>query len=147
MISGLPVPEALKQLEFSDKSRASLVQDVVQKTINRAAIKEGLQPTQLEVAECFATKGTPLKRIKPMARGRHGKVTRPHAHMRLVIREIDFPLRIYQQRSKYQKLKWLNLQLEAEEDAQVAKTKRDELAEVKARQQEIKDKEAEAESK
>lgn len=68
-------------------------------------------------------------------------MTRPHAHVRLVVREIDFPLRIYQQRSKYQKLKWLNLQLEAEEDAAVAKAKREELASYKARQQEIKDKE------
>ena len=71
MIAGLPVPEALKQLEFSDKTKAPpVVQAVLQKTVNRADIRDGLQPTQLEVAECFATRGTPLKRIKPMARGR-----------------------------------------------------------------------------
>ena len=39
-------------------------------TANFADIRHGLQPSQLEVAECFVTKGTPLKRIKPMARGR-----------------------------------------------------------------------------
>ena len=71
MIAKLPVPEALKQLEFSEKSRAPLVQALLQKTVNRATLKEGLVATQLEVAECFVTKGTPLKRIKPMARGRY----------------------------------------------------------------------------
>ena len=71
MIAGLPVPEALRQLQFCDKSFAPTVQQVVQKTVNRADIRDGLQPTQLEVAQCFATRGTPLKRIKPMARGRY----------------------------------------------------------------------------
>jgi len=147
MIAGLPVPEALRQLQFCDKSFAPTVQQVVQKTVNRADIRDGLQPTQLEVAQCFATRGTPLKRIKPMARGRHGKMTRPHAHMRLILREIDFSVKIYQQRSKYAKLKWLNLMHEAEEDAAEAQAKRAELQAVKARQEEIRQKEREAAKK
>ena len=70
MIAGLPVEEAFRQLTFCEKSRAPLVSKVLKNTVVSAKYKDGLVPSQLEVAECFATKGTPLKRIKPMARGR-----------------------------------------------------------------------------
>jgi len=67
--------------------------------------------------------------------------------MRLILREIDFSVKIYQQRSKYAKLKWLNLMHEAEEDAAEAQAKRAELQAVKARQEEIRQKEREAAKK
>lgn len=49
------------------------------------------------------------------------------SHIRVVLREIDFPLRIYQQKSLNQKKKWLQHQHRAEKDAQAAKAKRDEM--------------------
>jgi large subunit ribosomal protein L22 len=60
-VAGLPVSQALTQLQFSKKSKAPLVAKVVQRTANLADIRHGVQLSQLEVAECFATKGTPLK--------------------------------------------------------------------------------------
>lgn len=72
MVAGLTVPEAFKQLQFCDKTKAPpFVYSLLRKTMNKAALKDGLQPSQLEVAECFTTKGTPLKRIKYHARGRY----------------------------------------------------------------------------
>jgi len=127
MVAGLPLPEAVTQLEFCRKSRAPLVQKVLQRTANLADIRHGLQPSQLEVAECFATKGTPLKRIKTMGRGRFGHMERRHAHMRCVLREIDFPLRIYQAPSLNQKKKWFMLQQQAERDGARARAEREEL--------------------
>jgi hypothetical protein len=70
MIAGLSVPEALKQLQFCDKSRAPLVQEFLQAAATKAKEKDGLPNTKLEVAECFVTRGTPLKRIRYMGRGR-----------------------------------------------------------------------------
>jgi len=70
MIAGLPVTEALNQLDFCEKTRAPLVKEVLLRAVEKADRKDALQKSQLEVAECFVTKGTPLKRIKPMARGR-----------------------------------------------------------------------------
>ena len=49
------------------------------------------------------------------------------SHIRIVLREIDFPLRIYQQKSLNQKKKWLQHQHRAEKDAQEAKAKRGEM--------------------
>lgn len=50
-----------------------------------------------------------------------------HSHISLVLREIDFPLRIYQQKSLNQKKKWMFHQQRANKDAEAAKTKREEL--------------------
>ena len=68
--AGQTVPEALKQLMFCQKVKAPLVAKVIRRTANLANIRHGLQPSQLEVAECFATHGTHLKRLKIMGRGR-----------------------------------------------------------------------------
>ena len=67
---GLTVPEALKQLMFCQKVKAPLVAKVIRRTANLADIRDGIQPSQLEVAECFTTHGTHLKRLKIMGRGR-----------------------------------------------------------------------------
>ena len=68
--AGLTVPEAMKQLTFLNKRMAPRVSNVIRRTANLADIRDGLQPSQLEVAECFATQGTHLKRLKIMGRGR-----------------------------------------------------------------------------
>jgi hypothetical protein len=70
LAAGLTLEEALTQLKFCDKKNADLVAKVLKRTSNLADIRDGLQMSQLEVAECFATKGMMLKRLKPMGRGR-----------------------------------------------------------------------------
>ncbi|CAB9502150.1 protein L22 [Seminavis robusta] len=141
MIAGLTVPEADKQLSFCEKSRAPLVQKMLTAATRKAEKKDGIQPVQLEVAECFVTRGTPLKRIKPMARGRFGKMTHPFAHIRMVLREIDFKLKIYQEPTISGKKQWLNMQIVAQQEAEKAEAERLELEQYMARQQEIKEKE------
>jgi ribosomal protein L22 len=125
--AGLPLPEALQQLQFSKKSRAELVYKVLKRTSNLADQRDGLQISQLEVAECFATRATPLKRINIMGRGRHGKLEHRHAHMRVVLREIDFRLRIFQAPSMNQKRRWFELQQQAERDSALARAERDQV--------------------
>jgi hypothetical protein len=49
-----------------------------------------------------------------------------YSHIRAVLREIDFPLKIYQAHSLNQKKKWLQHQQRAAQDAQAAKVKREE---------------------
>lgn len=127
LAAGLPLQEALTQLEFCKKVKAPVVQQVLKRAADAAESKDGLQMSQLEVAECFATKGRPLKRIKIMGRGRSGRMLRRHSHFRVVLREIDFKLRIYQAPSLNQKKKWFLLQQRAEEDYAAAKAERDEI--------------------
>lgn len=131
-VAGLTVPEALKQLMFCQKVKAPLVAKVVRRTANLANAQDGLQPSQLEVAECFSTPGTHLKRVKIMGRGRSGKKFRRHSHIRLVLREIDFPSKLLQAESINQKRKWLGHLKTARDDYEKAKIERDELVELEA---------------
>lgn len=70
LAAGLTLEEALTQLKFCDLKNADLVAKVLKRTSNLADIRDGLQISQLEVAECFATKAMMLRRIKTMGRGR-----------------------------------------------------------------------------
>lgn len=127
---GLTVPEALKQLMFCQKVKAPLVAKVIRRTANLADIRDGIQPSQLEVAECFTTHGTHLKRLKIMGRGRSGKKLRRFSHIRLVLREIDFPSKLIESTSINQKRKWLERLEIAREDYEKATVEKEELAEL-----------------
>jgi len=131
-VAGLTVPEALKQLMFTRKRMAPTVDKVIRRAANLADIRHGFQPSQLEVAECFATHGTHLKRMKIMGRGRSGIMHHRHSHIRLVLREIDFPTKLLQAKTVNQKRRWLGLLNVAREDYDRANVERDELAEMEA---------------
>eukprot|EP00984_Skeletonema_dohrnii_P014764 scaffold6269_cov67-Skeletonema_dohrnii-CCMP3373.AAC.1 len=187
---GLTVPEALKQLMFCQKVKAPLVAKVIRRTANLADIRDGFQPSQLEVAECFTTHGTHLKRLKIMGRGREtkwsfianvgiyitdncssvcfppleyyycninktkhnnssGKKLRRFSHIRLVLREIDFPTKILEATSINQKRKWLERLAIAREDYEKARVEKEELEELERLAAEVAEKqrkEKEAES-
>lgn len=128
--AGQTIPDALIQLKFCEKGKAPLVRKVVNRMARVAKSKDGLVPSQLEVAECFATHGSHLKRISYHGRGRSGKKLRRHSHMRIVVREIDFPLKIAQAKTLNQKKKWVRLQHAAEADAARAKAEREEIEEL-----------------
>ena len=70
LAAGLTLEEALTQLKFCDLKNADLVAKVLKRTSNLSDIRDGLQISQLEVKECFATKSLMLRRIKTMGRGR-----------------------------------------------------------------------------
>jgi hypothetical protein len=70
LAAGLTLEEALTQLRFCNIKNAALVAKVLKRTSNLADIRDGLQISQLEVAECFTNKAMMLKRNKPMGRGR-----------------------------------------------------------------------------
>lgn len=76
LAAGLALEEALTQLQYCDIKNADLVAKVLKRTSNLADIRDGLQMSQLEVAECFTTKSMMLKRVKPMGRGRYVDVRR-----------------------------------------------------------------------
>jgi large subunit ribosomal protein L22 len=70
MVKNLSLEQALVQLQFSNKKAATIVSKVLQRTSNLADIRDCLPPSRLEVAECFATHGSHLKRLKIMGRGK-----------------------------------------------------------------------------
>lgn len=145
--AGQTVNDALMQLQFCQKGFAPLVATVIQRTANLADIRHDIQFSQLEVAECFATPGTPLKRITFHSKGRFGKRLRRHSHIRLVLREIDFELKILQANTISEKRNWLMLKKQAEDDYEMARKEKRELKELQKLKEEADAKKAEEASK
>jgi large subunit ribosomal protein L22 len=139
-VTGMPLTEALQQLEFLTKVKAPLVYKVLKRTSNLADIRHGIQISQLEVAECFSTHGSHLKRMKFMGRGRTGIMHHRFSHMRVILREIDFPLKIYTAKTLGEKKRWIAQQQTAQAEYEEKKASRDEL-EALERQAALKQKE------
>lgn len=137
LVKRLPVPEALEQLEYCHKKTAPLLHKVIRRTANLADIRHGIQYSGLEIAECFATKGRPIKRIKIHAKGKFGRMQSPKAHIRLILRQIDFPLRIYQAPSLNKKKKWFLLQQQHAADYEKRAKDREDVRRMEEREAEI----------
>jgi len=114
------IPEALIQLQFLNKRYAQNLHHAIRRTSNFADIKDGIQPSQLEVAECFATCAFRRKGITYHGKGKSGKRTTRFSHVRIVLREIDFDLKVLQSTTRNQKRRWLELKEVAENDAKIA---------------------------
>ena len=63
---------------------------------------------------------------------RAGKKLRRFSHIRLVLREIDFPTKLLQATSINQKRKWLERLAIARDDYEKARVEKEELAELEA---------------
>jgi large subunit ribosomal protein L22 len=145
-VSGMTLEEALLQLKFMNKRFAPLVYKVLSRTSNLADIRHSIQVSQLEVAECFATKGSHIMRLKIMGKGRRGILHHKFSHMRVVLREIDFALKIFMAQSPKEKERWIERYTKAQKDYEAAKAKRDELQSLESAVA-LKDKEREEKEK
>ena len=61
---------------------------------------------------------------------RAGVMHHRFSHMRVVLREIDFPLKIYQAVTVNKKKRWIQRQMVADEDAARVNQEREEIAEL-----------------
>lgn len=145
--AGQTVNDALLQLQYVNKVKAPLVYNLIQGTANSAKTKYDLLPSELEIVECFATHGTHLKRIKTMGRGRAGKMHRRFSHMRVVLRQIDFPLKIMQSTTINERQQWVKkMEVAMEEKAAYLEEKR-EIEELEREAEAMKQKKLEEENK
>ena len=145
MVAGLTLDDALLQLAFSPKKFAPYVDKLLREVARRADRRDGLQTSQLEVAECFATKGKSIKKLKFHGKGGFGRMEHRHTHFRVVLREIDFKLRLYEARGFNQKRKWFQRQQHAAEEYRQAQAQREELDELKRQEAEYRKQEMDKE--
>lgn len=145
--AGQTVNDALLQLQYVNKVKAPLVYNLIQGTANSAKTKYDLLPSELEIVECFATHGTHLKRIKTMGRGRAGKMHRRFSHMRVVLRQIDYPLKIMQSTTINERQQWMKkMEVAMEEKAAYLEEKK-EIEELEREAEAMKQKKLEEENK
>jgi large subunit ribosomal protein L22 len=87
-IRGKKVEDALNILAFSKRRIAGDVRKLLESAIANAENNHQLDVDQLIVAEATVGKALVMKRFRPRARGRTGKILKPFSRMTIVVREI-----------------------------------------------------------
>jgi large subunit ribosomal protein L22 len=86
-IRGMKCEKALSELQFSHRRVAGEVRKLLQSAIANAENNHQLDVDQLYVAEATVGKSVVMKRWRPRARGRVGRIKKPVSNMRLILRE------------------------------------------------------------
>jgi large subunit ribosomal protein L22 len=86
-IRGKTAAAALNELAFSKRRIARDVKKALQAAIANAENNHQLDVDRLVVAEATVGKGLVLKRFRPKARGRVGRILKPFSRLTIVVRE------------------------------------------------------------
>jgi large subunit ribosomal protein L22 len=89
MIRGKKVEKALTDLTFSKKRIALDVKKCLQSAIANAENNHGLDVDALVVAEAWVGKNLVMKRGRPRARGRFGRIQKPFSELTIKLRQIE----------------------------------------------------------
>ncbi|SDG48060.1 MULTISPECIES: 50S ribosomal protein L22 [Thalassobaculum] len=87
MIRGQRADKALATLAFSKRRIARDVKKLLESAIANAENNHQLDVDRLFVKEAFVGKSITMKRFRPRARGRVGRIEKPFAHITVVVRE------------------------------------------------------------
>jgi len=88
-IRGMDASKALLQLQFSRKRIAVEVKKVLQSAIANAENNHDLDIDKLIVSEAYVGKALVMKRFRPRARGRGGKILKPISNLTVVVSESE----------------------------------------------------------
>ena len=86
-IRGKDAETALAELDFSRRRVAVEVRKVVQSAIANAENNHQLDVDRLYIAEATVGRAFALKRYRPRARGRMGRIIKPTSNLTVVVRE------------------------------------------------------------
>ena len=88
LIRGRKVEEAMNILAFSKRAMAVDVSKVLASAIANAENNHGLDVDSLVVAEAWVGKNLVMKRGRPRARGRFGKIMKPFSEITIKVRQV-----------------------------------------------------------
>ncbi len=86
-IRGLQCDAALSALAFSRRRIAGEVRKVLQSAVANAENNHGLDIDKLYVAEAYVGKAITMRRWRPRARGRMGRIAKPFSRLTVVVRD------------------------------------------------------------
>ena len=89
LIRGKKVEKALADLTFSKRRIAGDVKKCLQSAIANAENNHNLDVDSLVVAEAWVGKNLVIKRGRPRARGRFGKIMKPFSELTITVRQLD----------------------------------------------------------
>ena len=86
-IRGLNDEKAIHIIEFSRRRIADDVKKILKSAISNAENNHQLDIDKLYVKEATVGRSMVMKRFRPRARGRSGKILKPYSKVRIVVRE------------------------------------------------------------
>ena len=89
LIRGKKVGKALSDLTFSKKRISDDVKKCLQSAVANAENNHNLDVDELIVAEAYVGKNITLKRGRPRARGRFGKLLKPFSELTIKVRQTE----------------------------------------------------------
>ncbi len=89
LIRGKKVDKALADLTFSRKRIAVEVKKTLQSAIANAENNHDLDVDALVVSQAYVGKNLVMKRWKPRARGRVGRIFKPFSQLTVVVRQVE----------------------------------------------------------
>src|SRR6056297_3265120 len=89
LIRGKKVETALNDLTFNKRRVAQDVKKCLQSAIANAENNHNLDVDELVVAEAFVGKNLTMKRGRPRARGRFGRILKPFAEITIKVRQVE----------------------------------------------------------
>ncbi len=89
LIRGKHVGEASQILAFSERLAAEVIMKCLTSAVANASHNEDIPPEELYVSACYADEGPTLKRFRPRARGRAGRIHKQTCHITIVVSRYD----------------------------------------------------------
>ena len=86
-IRGKDVETALAIVTYNPRYASSVVEKLLNSAIANAENNNGMNRSNLYVAECYANKGSTMKRIHPRAQGRAYRIEKRMSHITIVLDE------------------------------------------------------------
>ena len=86
-IRGLPVENAVNVLQFSRRRISNIILKILNSAISNAEHNHQLDIDRLYVKEATVGKSMVLKRFRPRARGRAGKILKPFSRIKIELTE------------------------------------------------------------
>ena len=87
MVRGKRVEEALNMLNFSPSPLAKTVAKVVKSAAANAENNFQMTPSELKIITIMADEAPSMKRFRPRARGRAGRITKRSSHITVIVEE------------------------------------------------------------
>jgi len=87
MVRGKRVDEALTLLKFAPSPLAQVVAKVVKSAAANAENNFQMTPSDLKIVNIFADEARSLKRYRPRARGRVGRILKRSSHITVIVAE------------------------------------------------------------
>ena len=89
LIRDKDVQTADEILKFTPRDAADVIRKVLASAVANAEHNDELDPATLFVKACFADEGPTLKRFRPRAKGRAGRINKRTCHITVVVAPMD----------------------------------------------------------